>query len=116
MRVCPKCGYKDSPYWKHVKFSYFVDSCSFENFEIMHPNLAKEIKEKMVSDEHNYYRYVKKSNWVLRMAKEDVLTKPFGAEEFEKVAHTQKSPYHYDKSFGKILMRENPKQTKLFKK
>ena len=72
MRVCPECGFVDPPYWKHVKFSYFIDSCSLENFKILHPDLAKRIvKEREVDDKLYVYHLDKKNQWVLRKAKVD---------------------------------------------
>jgi len=109
MRVCPKCGYIDPPYWKHVKFSYFVDSCSLENFSLLFPNLAEKITDDMVFDGINYYRLIKSGFWVLRMAKIDVIEKPFGNEKFEKVDH---SPYNENKIFWKKI-REYETQKKL---
>jgi len=73
MRVCPKCKYIDPPYWKHVKYSYWIDSCSLENFKVLHPKLAKKLTKpcSVVEDEDYLYRLVKNGDWVERKAKVD---------------------------------------------
>jgi len=77
MRVCPKCGFVDPPYWKHCKWSYYIDDCSFENFQMLYPELAKELlKNRLAEDKYYAYRTQKKPKglpqWVQRKAKIDM--------------------------------------------
>ena len=111
MRKCPKCGYEDPRYWKHSKYSFHVDFCSFENFRLFMPQLAKKLDKggKIVSDEFYYYRLTKTSQVVQRIAKTDVLEKPFGAEKYEKFKHNEE-----DRRFRKWLIGEHEEQRKLF--
>jgi len=77
----------------------------------MFPNLSLKLKPRViVSDKNYFYRLTKKGKWVLRMAKIDVIEKPFGNEQFEKCRH---SPYGEDKTFRKKLVGEHPNQIKL---
>jgi hypothetical protein len=71
MRVCPKCGCVDSPYWKHTKFSYYIDQCIYENFAVELPKLAAELnKPNSHTQDVNYLYYRTKSGKiVLRKAK-----------------------------------------------
>jgi len=69
MRVCPKCGYVDEPYWLHTKFSYYIDQCRYENFRLMFPQLAEQIfKERKVQDANYVYRLSKNNRVVMRKA------------------------------------------------
>jgi len=117
MRQCPKCGHIDPPYWKHVKFSYFIDSCSLENFKILHPRLAKRIKkEREVDDKLNVYHLDKKNRWVLRKAKVDYGDKSW-TDKCEKhdprlVEGKMKRLRDLEKYWNKF----SPKQKKLLEK
>jgi len=58
MRVCPKCKYVDPAQWRHLRFSYWVDFCTFEDFQQLKSELAKRLLdgEKLVEDELCVYR------------------------------------------------------------
>ena len=56
MRVCPKCRYEDPIYWRHSRFSYWLDQTEYENFETMHPELCPLKPTQMVEDELYVYR------------------------------------------------------------
>lgn len=75
MRVCPKCGYVDPPYWRHSTFSAWIDLTEFESFKDLHPELAERLEkgEKIVEDEHYYYRRTKNLKRVHRKAKIDFM-------------------------------------------
>lgn len=95
MRVCTNCGYHDSDYWKHVKWSYYIDGCSLENFKILEPQLAFNLKKggDITEDEHYLYRLTKKGHIVLRKAKRDfadLSKRNFSDESFEKFDHYAK--------------------------
>jgi len=68
MRECPKCGYLDEPYWRHVRFRIFTDCCRLEDFATMFPDLAKRIVTEINIAHKNYiYHYVKKATMVQRI-------------------------------------------------
>ena len=71
MRVCPKCGYIDLAIWKHIPFSYYLDGCSYENFQIYYPKMAKQIVNGIVEDKHYNYKLTRNKRWVQRKAKID---------------------------------------------
>jgi len=74
MRVCPKCKYVDHPAWKHTKYSYYIDNCSYENFKILYPQLAKLLTKKgsiLEDEDYVYRRTCSKEGWVERKAKID---------------------------------------------
>lgn len=64
----------------------------------------------IIQDELYYYRLTKTSQVVQRMAKMDVLQKPFGAEKYEKFKHNEE-----DRRFRKWLIGEHKDQRKLVK-
>jgi hypothetical protein len=72
MRECPQCGYKDPPYWRHVRFRIFTDCCHLEDFKIMFPNLAERItKEVDIVVTPYIYHLVVKANIIQRIHIED---------------------------------------------
>lgn len=106
MRVCPKCGFKDPPEWKHVRYSYWIDSCSFDNFKILNPLIASQLTKPTaeVEDEHYVYRLCRNGDWVERKAKID-----FVLDGWSDGTERYISPYQGDKNF-----RWTHNQTKLF--
>lgn len=123
MRVCPKCDYIDDAYWKHVKYSYYIDSCSYDNFKIMFPDLAKNIlRERLVDDEHYVYRITKTNDWIERKAKIDFVGKTWSdiCEASKAPTSNKRLKMHGAKRKTHIhdlydcWQRLNPNQTKLF--
>lgn len=116
MRVCPKCGYIDPPYWKHVKYSYYIDASSLENFKLLCPELAKRIaREKVVSDEHFIYRLCKKGTWVERKAKVDFVGETWSdkCEKHDGRLKWKRAKDQHD--FYRDWQKEHPAQKKLVK-
>jgi len=37
MRVCPKCGHVDPPYWRQVPWKFDTDMCWTDDFKRLHP-------------------------------------------------------------------------------
>ena len=129
MRVCPKCGYIDPAHWKHVRFSYHIDSCNWETFQTEYPELAKNLTKggAITEDKDYYYRLTKNKIVVLRKAKvewTEFQGNPFGAEKYEKFPHTNRGkkvekaisnrpywrdPMHGDSAFDKM----HPSQRRL---
>lgn len=68
MRECPKCGYQDPPYWRHVRFRIFTDCCYLEDFKTMFPELYERIiKEVDIVVKPYIYHLVVKANIVQRI-------------------------------------------------
>lgn len=87
MKVCPRCGYKDHDYWRHSRFDYNADYCTFEEFREINPELAEKLKGmknfQPVEDEHYYYyRRGTGGNFVYRV------WKPEFKVPRERVRHT----------------------------
>jgi len=74
VRVCPKCGYRDPPFWRPAAWrrNYEVDVCHISDLEFNDPKLAARIKAhqgEYISDETFTYRLPPKSPWVYRIWK-----------------------------------------------
>lgn len=106
--MCPKCGFKDPPEWKHVRFSYWIDTCSLENFKILYPILSTKLTKPgaEIEDENYVYRLVLKGGWVKRKAKIDFVLTGWGDGTERYI-----SPYNEDKIFT-----WSANQRKLFEK
>lgn len=118
MRVCPKCGFIDPPYWLHCKFSYHIDSCRFSEFKNQHPELARNLRKggDIIEDKDNYYRLNITQTHVFRKAKiEWTEINPFGAEKYEKFDHKfKKSSFIKSAESPSRWIKVHPNQTKLF--
>ena len=123
MRVCENCGYADSPYWKHTKFSYYIDQCTAENFKIVKPKLAEKLnKPSAQTDDKNYIYYLTKTGkMVLRKAKIDigVALSPWtdGCESGKqkwKRGRSKLPDKHNIRDFAEHWVKHHPDQTKLF--
>ncbi len=74
MRQCPVCGFKDPPYWRHVRFRIFTDCCRIEDFALLFPDLAERIVTEVNLVYGKYiYHYVKKAKMVQRIHVDDSL-------------------------------------------
>lgn len=74
MRECPCCGYKDAPYWRHVRFRLFTDCCWIDDFRIIEPILADRIEKEIDLVKKPYiYHYVVKAKMVQRIHIDDSL-------------------------------------------
>lgn len=81
MRICPKCEFVDSPYWRHSRYNNWWDFMEWENFIQAYPIESRLLQEKMdfvhrkekIAIEDKWYVYVKsrKSKYVYRMCKLD---------------------------------------------
>ena len=99
---CPKCGtiIVDDPLWRPSGFKWGVDFCSFDDFKIINPKLAKDLQDKKwVEDELYLYRR-SRTNKVYRMAKMEYTKETFLLHGFTQSA-THKNPfpkkYHYER-------------------
>jgi len=122
MRVCPKCGHIDPGEWKHTKFSYYIDQCSYENFQVLHPKLALKLDDvgKQTEDDNYIYYRTKSGFYVLRKAKIDIgLASSVWTDGLEK--HHRGWPLGRSKLPDKTQIRDlakhwdrlNPNQKKL---
>lgn len=78
MRVCPKCGYHESPIWRPSIAHREIDFCRFEDFQQEHPKLAEKLLEsqqrkgtKNVVEDEIYAYHLTKGGNVERQAKID---------------------------------------------
>jgi len=46
LRVCPKCGYEESPIWRNTLRRLYTSHAHIEDLKIWEPELAKELIEK----------------------------------------------------------------------
>jgi len=78
MRVCPKCGYKDNPQWRHSRFDYNADYMRFDEAlqdPFLH-DICQFLKDKANFEpfEFNgvtFYRRGTGGLWLYRVSKED---------------------------------------------
>ena len=78
MRVCPKCGYRDNPYWIHSRFDFNADYMRFEEAE-RDPELrevcrlleGKKTYEPIEVGPYIYYRRGTGGIYLYRVLKED---------------------------------------------
>jgi len=75
MRVCPKCGYRDPPYWRPARHRYISDICHITDLDVNEPELAKKVRvfgraPNYYCDGKYYYRLTA-SNTVERTERDD---------------------------------------------
>ncbi len=74
MRVCPKCGYRDPPYWRPGKMrnpSGDMDIARIDDLEIFESKIAEQLlaaRTEVAVDEHYAYYLGKRAVWVKRVA------------------------------------------------
>jgi len=82
LRVCPKCKYRDHDYWRHSRYEFEADYCTFDEFEEILPSLAEQLKPKGKADPvfDELYGYFKRGNagHVYRLEKMYFFQKPNG--------------------------------------
>ena len=130
MRVCPCCGYQDPRYWKHAKWSYHIDTCSWETFKTEYPELAKNLQKggpcSITEDKDFVYRITKTMMAVQRKAKADFghfttikdLDFQHDGEEYERFNHLYLKKKSLLKSAESptLWQRFHPNQTRLMEK
>jgi hypothetical protein len=121
MRVCPKCGFIDPPEWKHVKWSYHIDSCSLDNFQRLHLELAEKLLKSDLTEDSLYVYRLSRSHkgkgipiWVERKAKIDYDEKLYEKfPHFKSVKITKHGIDSVAHDFLKAWQKWTPKQTKI---
>lgn len=74
MRVCPKCGFKDPPYWRPAKMhnpSGDIDICRIDDLIFNESKLGKELdtqRDSVIEDEQYAYLLTKRARWVRRVS------------------------------------------------
>ena len=69
--ICPSCGHKDLPIWRHTLRRLYTDHCHVSDLEVWNPELAKLIKEKgYICVKGVKYKLNKKGSHVHRIAAE----------------------------------------------
>jgi len=74
MRKCPKCGYRDPPYWRPAKMhnpSGDMDIARIDDLELFEQKIAKQLlgdRTTVVVTEHFAYYLGKRAVWVKRVA------------------------------------------------
>jgi len=70
MRVCPKCGFEDPPYWRKGQGDHYgdMDICRIEDLDENQPEVAKALREHgEFFDDYYAYRLTKpRKIWVKR--------------------------------------------------
>lgn len=46
MRICPQCGYKETPIWRNTLRRLYTEYCHIGELEAFEPDLANILKEK----------------------------------------------------------------------
>lgn len=77
MKICPKCGYRDNPYWRHSRFDYDADYMRYEDFVQEYPALAMVLFARrnhsaIRSGPYSYYRRGTDGIEVYRVLTEDL--------------------------------------------
>lgn len=100
-----------------MKYSYYIESITTENFKLLYPKLHSQIIKNVVcDDEHFCYRLTKNKRWIERKAKIDFLAlgnwtdgceKHQAKIDWKKMGHKDWHFFHRD--WDKI----HPEQTKL---
>lgn len=73
MRVCPKCGYHDPPYWRPAKMhnpSGDMDIARIDSLQMFEEQIAEQLlnqRGKVVTNTHFAYLIGKRGVWVKRV-------------------------------------------------
>ena len=72
MRVCPKCGYTDPPYWRNKKHNMYTDYCRIDELEMWDPEFAEIIKAKKNIKVNGYiYHLTRTGQYIYRIHERD---------------------------------------------
>lgn len=71
MKVCPRCGYEDQPFWLNHQWQQHIEYCRIEDFKGDYPILASQLTKlgSITSDDNFYYRLTRRGTFVYRWAK-----------------------------------------------
>jgi len=112
MKVCPRCGFRDSPYWKPLFWKLYWEYMSLEDFEREYPELAekliarKDVKSKCV--EGDFYYNIQDSHYYYKIAgKTRVMVHRF-PKGFESMVNRKL----FEKTPSERIKKENVKLSK----
>jgi len=71
MRVCPKCGYEDEPYWRASAFKRYISVAHIDNILLDKPKLAKQLEDLKFAEDEFYAYHLTRFRNVERQAKCD---------------------------------------------
>lgn len=79
MKICPKCGHRDNPYWRYSRFDYNTEYMEEEEFMREYPIIWENLHGRKNFDpiEVNgmyYYRRGKKAKYVYRVLPDEFKT------------------------------------------
>ena len=109
MRVCPKCGYIDPPEWRHLRWSYWIDFCTREDFSRLQPNIMARLLngEKLAKDKAEIYIYrLSGSNNIHRKALIDYgeqFSIPMEHHQYRTIPHDLRKYWVFDASQSKLV-------------
>lgn len=67
MRECPRCGFRDHSYWRHVPHSLYRDYVHISELETFDPELAAALLEKRDLMKDRYIYHLTKARYVSRI-------------------------------------------------
>ena len=74
MKICPKCGHRDNPLWRHSRYDFNADYMHKDDFTREYPMLNNQLGPKpqpLYDGDYVYYRRGTGSLQVYRVSKED---------------------------------------------
>jgi len=76
MRVCPKCGHRDNPYWRNSRFEFNAEYMSREDFKREYPKIWDKLKDlpnhhPVTVEYYLYYNRGRKEQQVYRVEPHD---------------------------------------------
>ena len=82
MRVCPKCGYRQSECWRNKRWHLYAEYCHIEELEVFEPDLAMEIREQLPRYKYPlkrgpFFYMISRTGHVSRLDQESYLTDGF---------------------------------------
>jgi len=110
LRVCPKCGHIDPPYWRQVPWKFDTDMCWTEDFKNLHPEVHAKLEKghEIVCDDHFAYKFSGKPKTIVwRVWKQSYLDggKSAFSIPMESVNH-RKDPYQQKLSVSPKVAQE----------
>ena len=68
MRVCPKCGFKDPPFWRSMKYKRYTDYCHKDELGYWDPELYQKIVEAGTITIPPFRYHITKAGYIHRIA------------------------------------------------
>jgi hypothetical protein len=71
MRVCPKCGHKDSLIWRNNPHRLYTSYCRIDELESWEPQIAQIVQAKKDVNINGYIYHLNKAGIVCRIHESD---------------------------------------------